>query len=468
MLIRGGKNMLELKKNYQKKQIDFFTDEYYEYVSMLKGYEKAQVNRKESYYTTDNFREKGDSLYECIALEIVHQLHCQLKCEYCYVAQNTKGDEIKPVPADDIIEIINQASEIDQTTGKKLFGQVVFIGGEPTLHPKLPYLIEYALKSGLSPILVTNGVKLANLEYAKKVCLPGVVIVTHLPYLDEQGDVDHDTIVRFPGYSNTLKKAINNILTVKKDLNTFGKDIELVGDFVINAQTIKYAFEVHKYCRMNNITSFFERMRVSDDQRNKYLIPDPNDVKELLMKIYEYDRKNYPHLILPADKVSETEELLKKIEYLITPAFTNACTMTQTGIHIKYNQNGFGEAISCVGQSIPHGNVKRNNLREILKNKVESRIFSEQKEFIAGPCAVCELYHLVGCEGGCRGNANAAFNCGRASDPECLFIKEELRLNQENMAPENCDDCPVREWASCSSYMDKYHKENSNLSKIEI
>lgn len=442
--------MFEMKEAYQEKNIDFFTNEYYKYLSILNGYKKTKTNKKESYYS-NNFREKGNSSFECIAMEIVHQLHCQLKCEYCYVAQNTKGEEIKPIPTQEIIEIINQASDFDETTGKKLFGQVVFIGGEPTLHPELPHLLDYASKSGLSPILVTNGVKLADLNYAKMVCLPGIAIVIHLPYLDEQGDIEHDTIVRFPGYSNTLIKAINNLILIKDDLKKIGKDFEIVGDFVINSQTIKYAFEVHKYCRKNNITPFFERMRVSDDQRNKHLIPNLNDIQDLLLKIHEFDRENYSHLVLPSDTVSEEEELLKQIEYLITPAFTNVCTMTQTGIHIKYNQNGFGEALSCVGQSISHGNAKKNSLKEIVKKKVDSRIFTEQKDYISGPCSVCELYYLVGCEGGCRGNANSAFNCGRASDPECLFIKEEVRLNHKVMTPGNCNHCPVQEWAPCSS-----------------
>ena len=371
---------------------------------------------------------------------------------------DTKSESIKPVPADEIKAIIDQATEVEPISGKTLFGQIAFIGGKPTLHPQLPHLLEYTLNKGLMPILITNAVKLVKMDFARKVCLPGMVIVTHLPYLDEEGDKEHDRITRFPGYSKTLEDAIANVVAIKKEWNAVGKDFEFVGDFVINSQTINYAFEVHKYCRQNGITPFFERMRVSDDQRNLHLVPDTAQIKDLLFNIFDYDKQHHPHLIL-SDNTTLEEELMKKIEYLITPAFANPCTMTQTGIHIKYNQNGFGEAMSCVGQSIPHGNIKKNSLQEIVKDKMESRIFTEQETFIAGPCSSCELYHLVGCEGGCRGNANNAFNCGRASDPDCLFIREEYRLDKTIMAPENCDDCPVRDTAPCSTYVQAMYKK---------
>ncbi|MFN2746764.1 MULTISPECIES: radical SAM protein [Bacillus] len=443
--------MLDIKKSFQERNIDYFTDDYYKYVSILRDY-KGHVRRKESYYA-DNFREKGTALFECLGIEIVHQLHCQLKCEYCYIALDTKSESIKPVPVEDIMSIIDQAAEIDEATGKTLFGQIGFIGGEPTLHRHLPSLLEYTLSKGLTPILITNAVKLAKIDYARKVCLPGTVIVTHLPYLDEEGDKEHDKITRFPGYTKTLETAIQNMLTIRKELNAVGQDFEFVGDFVLSKQTLPYAFEVHKFCRKNGINPFFERMRISDDQRNHHLAPGRDEIKELLNQIFEYDKTHYPHLIFKSDDVQEEDVLLKRIEYLITPASANACSMTQTGIHVKYNQNGFGEALSCVGQSIPHGNMQKNSLQEIVNQKIQSRIFSEQETYIAGPCSVCELYHLIGCEGGCRGNANSTFHCGRASDPECLFIKEEYRMNKAVMAPEHCDGCPVSEWAPCSSYV---------------
>ncbi|MDT3426542.1 MoaA/NifB/PqqE/SkfB family radical SAM enzyme [Paenibacillus forsythiae] len=440
--------MITLKNEYRNKGIDYFTDEYYEFISKLQGY-KGSGRKKESYYVlSENFREKGKALYECLALELVHQLHCQLKCEYCYVALDSKSQSNKPVPANDIIRLVDQAAEVDPATGKTLFGQIAFIGGEPTLHPHLPDIMQYTLDNGLMPLLITNGVKLADIDFARKVCLPGSVIVTHLPYLDAEGDKELDQLTKFPGYSEILKQAIRNIVEIKKEWNALGEDFELVGDFVINKQTEKYAFTVFKYCRNNNITPFFERMRVSDDKRNLHLVPEDRTLKELLFQIFEYDKEHFPHLV-SSENANEEELLLKKIEYLITPAFANSCTMSQTGIHVKYNQNGFGEALSCVGQLISHGNTQSNTLQEIVRKKQDSRIFMEQKDFIAGPCASCELYDSVGCEGGCRGNANTAFSCGRASDPECLFIRKECRTDRTIMAPDNCNHCPAENTAAC-------------------
>jgi len=424
-----------------KENPNFFTNEYYSLLSLL-SCEKG-INNKGSYFTS--FREKGRARYECLAIEIVHEKKCQLSCEWCFIADDKAADnkENQPVEFSLVCDIIDQASALDKQS-QKLFGQVVFIGGEPTLHPDLDKMVRHTISRGLTPIVVTNGLMLANLKYAKRICLPGVVIVTHLPFFNKTGDKILNKKCGLPGYDGILKRAISNIISIRDEYANMGQGkIEIVGNYVLGKLSLKYALDVHKFCRKNKITPFFERMRIANDFNNKGLIADPEEIKKVLIKIFNYDKKNYPEFILDVKNLSEKDEAIKKAAYLIPPTFNSPCTMTQTGVHIKYSKKGFGDSISCCGQKISHGNVNEITLAQILKNKENCKIFTKQDEYILGPCATCVLYDLVHCEGGCRGNANYTFGCPRASDPQCIFIKKSIRNNKEIMAPSDCDKCPI-------------------------
>jgi MoaA/NifB/PqqE/SkfB family radical SAM enzyme len=176
-------------------------------------------------------------------------------------------------------------------------------------------------------------------------------------------------------------------------------------------------------------------MRVCDDhESNLNLIPSPEVVETLIKKIYDYDKThNY----------IKDDNPVKIAKYYLPPALNNPCTMVQNSLHIKFNDNGFGEAISCSGQDIVHGNIKNNNIKEILEVKKKATIFSKQDMLIQGPCSKCEFYDLLNCHGGCRGNANNSYACPRASDPQCLFIRKEIRDDIKIMAPSNCSECEI-------------------------
>ncbi len=74
---------------------------------------------------------------------------CNLDCPYCFARQ--LRDEF---PGD-----------MDKETFERLLGwmaqanvpSVAFIGGEPTLHPRLPEMLEQTAMAGISPVLFTNG-----------------------------------------------------------------------------------------------------------------------------------------------------------------------------------------------------------------------------------------------------------------------------------------------------------------------
>ena len=74
---------------------------------------------------------------------------CNLACSYCF-ARDLQKDFPRDMAPEDfarLLEWIRQAAP----------PAVAFIGGEPTLHPRLPEMIDQVSRAGSAPVLFTNG-----------------------------------------------------------------------------------------------------------------------------------------------------------------------------------------------------------------------------------------------------------------------------------------------------------------------
>jgi Fe-coproporphyrin III synthase len=76
--------------------------------------------------------------------------HCNLKCRHCYINKKQHGKNMLPV------ETINAWLEVFASKNKE--ANVIFLGGEPTLHPDLPEAVNKAKSLGYNSITIdTNG-----------------------------------------------------------------------------------------------------------------------------------------------------------------------------------------------------------------------------------------------------------------------------------------------------------------------
>lgn len=82
------------------------------------------------------------------SVDIFITYRCGLRCEHCFVGDRL--DSRTDMPVSTLREII-LASRDWQTT------QITFLGGEPTLHPKLGECVALAQSAGLEARIVTNG-----------------------------------------------------------------------------------------------------------------------------------------------------------------------------------------------------------------------------------------------------------------------------------------------------------------------
>ena len=116
---------------------------------------------------------------------------CQLECSHCYADSGPSGTH-GSMGRDDWEAVIDQAA----VAGVEL---VQFIGGEPTLHPDLPYLIRYTLSTGIQVEVYTNLVHVTPALW-KVFSLPGVRLATSY-YSDDRAQ--HQQVTGRNTYSRT-------------------------------------------------------------------------------------------------------------------------------------------------------------------------------------------------------------------------------------------------------------------------
>jgi MoaA/NifB/PqqE/SkfB family radical SAM enzyme len=102
-----------------------------------------------------------------LALEITGK--CQLRCIHCYAGSGPAGTH-GTMTALDWERLIDEAAGMGVRT-------VQFIGGEPTLHPELSRLVQYAVAAGLRVEVFSNLVHVSPGQWAA-FSLPGVSLAT--------------------------------------------------------------------------------------------------------------------------------------------------------------------------------------------------------------------------------------------------------------------------------------------------
>lgn len=102
---------------------------------------------------------------------------CQLSCAHCYAESGPTGTA-GTMAGDDWQRVIDQAAAL----GVRM---VQFIGGEPTLHPDLPRLIDHALRRQLQVEVFSNLVHVTP-ELWDTFARPGVCLATSF-YSDKPG-----------------------------------------------------------------------------------------------------------------------------------------------------------------------------------------------------------------------------------------------------------------------------------------
>ncbi len=106
--------------------------------------------------------------------------NCNMTCASCL----SRSDAKNPAPFASVSELIGHLPEASRLP---VAPQVLFFGGEPTLHPELPAMIRDAKARGFVPRLASNGIKLGDPEYLRSLTDAGLDwVFLHFDSNDEE------------------------------------------------------------------------------------------------------------------------------------------------------------------------------------------------------------------------------------------------------------------------------------------
>jgi len=86
-------------------------------------------------------------------------LRCDVRCKFCYDERVAAGAKVW-IDLDDAIRTLDKFRRYYANTA------VDFMGGEPTLHPRMLDIVAHARAVGLLPTVITHGLHLADLDRA--------------------------------------------------------------------------------------------------------------------------------------------------------------------------------------------------------------------------------------------------------------------------------------------------------------
>ncbi|PLX05375.1 MAG: radical SAM protein [Marinilabiliales bacterium] len=154
-----GNSILELEKqlNDKKKMHDVLI-----FIEAFKGFMDGTINEFSTNPSVLHESFKGSFSTLPVLSEFALSYRCNLSCKFCYAGCNTSCSQhanFKEVTHDEARQVIKLLWEDAKVPS------ISFTGGEPTLVPFLPDLVQYASQLGMRVNLITNGI-LIDKRYA--------------------------------------------------------------------------------------------------------------------------------------------------------------------------------------------------------------------------------------------------------------------------------------------------------------
>jgi radical SAM protein with 4Fe4S-binding SPASM domain len=314
-----------------------------------------------------------------LSMEIEFNQVCNLRCIYCYALDNP-GDR-NELTVDEFKDVIRQAADMGAR-------KIIILGGEPLLYPHLMEMIVYIRDLGMEIELFTNGTKVTR-EMAQAFYEHDVRVVLKMNTFDESLQ---DTLAGRKGSYRLMQEALANL----KEAGYPSETHPLGVSSIICQQNIDELPTMWEWLRDQNILPYFEMMTPQGGaKRHNMLEIDTRQVEEFFHRIAEIDRTKYGHIWEPKP-----------------PLVGGECLRHQFSCAV----NSEGYVQSCVGITIPIGNVRKQPLKEILRDSEVVQDLKSYKNTIKGPCGECEKMNECY---GCRGTAYQMTGDYLASDPMC-------------------------------------------------
>ena len=314
-----------------------------------------------------------------LSMEIEFNQTCNFRCIYCYALDDHKNRN--ELTVEEFKDVITQAA----TMGAR---KIIVLGGEPLLYPHIIEMIGFIRGLDLEIELFTNGTKIDSVM-AQTLYDNDVRVVLKMNTFDESLQ---DTLSGRKGSFKMIQDALANLKSAGYPSETHPLGVSSI----ICQQNIEELPKMWEWLRDQNILPYFEMMTPQGGARRHNMLEiDTRQVEEFFHQIAEIDSRKYGNHWDPKP-----------------PLVGGECLRHQFSCAV----NSEGYVQSCVGITIPIGNVRKLPLKEILRDSEVVQDLKSYRNMIKGPCGECDK--LDECYG-CRGTAYQMTGDYLASDPTC-------------------------------------------------
>ena len=315
-----------------------------------------------------------------LSLELELSRVCDLRCVYCYADSGVAlANELT---LEEIVNVIDQAVALGV---KKI---IVLGGGEPLIYRHLFEVLEYIRVKDLICDLFTNGQTLDG-DTATRLFELQVGVVLKMNSRNPE-------VQDFLGGRTGTFAAIDKGFEALKIAGYPSQECSLGIETIICRQNYEELPDLWRWARLEGIAPYVEAMTMQGRaSEHKELEVSPAEIKTLFEELARIDRDEFlcdwqPHPPLAASHCARHEY---------------SCTVTS-----------IGDVQPCPGVNVAVGNIRENNLANVLRQSPVINDLRNIRVQIKGQCRECEnLDHCYGC----RGHAYHVTGDYLAEDPLC-------------------------------------------------
>ncbi|MHA1199215.1 MAG: PqqD family peptide modification chaperone [Candidatus Heimdallarchaeaceae archaeon] len=311
-----------------------------------------------------------------LRMDLALTYRCNNKCTKCYVENYRDVKELSTVEWKKVLDNLWNLG----------IPHVTFTGGEPTLRPDLPELVEYAEDLGIITGLISNGRKLKNKKLVNNLIAAGI---DHFQITIESHDASvHDSLSGERGAWKETVEGIKNIvptpvyIMTNTTLTPYNvKDIEKTVEFL-------HSIGIEQFAANSIIKSGGgkqEEMALTIEELDEAITKIMNKANELGMKFLWYSPTRYCDFN-PIEKGLGMKQ----------------CSAAHIAMAIEPD----GEVIPCQSYFEPLGNILTTRWRKIWKHKTAKKL--RNMKYLQEECIDCPEREI--CGGGCPLNYAAPMN----------------------------------------------------------
>jgi len=353
-----------------------------------------------------------------LSLDLYITRRCNLNCVYCFANATQEGYPPESRQHEEMdINILNRV--IDQIADLKI-RRIVLAGGEPTLRPELPEIIQRLTDYNIDVFLSTNACLMDD-------SLARALKDAGLTRIQAKLDAAHPDIQdRMSRVKGSYTQLIKGIETLKNH------SFEVTVVMLVTAWNIKELPDVAKVCADLHVDEVKPRMYTPGiwalrGRGGAELNPSLEDIQwmvETIEKLQETYKGTMT--IYPPDFTGFHE--CKEYEVATCPGFILSCTILENGLVVPC------ETLADFSSEFLIGNVREQSIIDIWNSeKVQKWVLRENID-VGGPCRSCNEF--MRCRGGCPWRSIVAYG-EWLGDPSCVRTPDPIKIPLAKVPPLN-------------------------------